>query len=72
MLEAIDFVSFRRAMRKNDMHANFDYKAGHHTIPPHYDTIVDNILNQHLSTIYTDRPSPAKTLPEKSAGVYEL
>jgi len=63
-LEAIDAMSFRRAMAKNEMHANFDYKAGHHPIPSYYETIVDNILNGRLSKTYTDRPTPAKASAE--------
>ena len=63
ILEAIDDVSFRRAMRKSELHANFDYKAGHHPIPAYYDKIADNILNGRLSATYTARPTPIHTGP---------
>jgi len=60
VLAAIDEISFRRAMRKSELHANFDYKANYHPIPNYYDEIVENILNGRLSSTYTDRPTPVR------------
>lgn len=41
-----DEISFRRALRKNRLHANFNYKAGFHKLPAHFDRMVDDIMER--------------------------
>lgn len=43
MLQLWDYVSFTRAMRKSPMHANFNFYAGRHKEPPHFETIMERL-----------------------------
>ena len=40
-----DEVSFRRAMKKSPLHANFNYKNGYHKIPKHFDSMIKSIMD---------------------------
>ncbi len=44
VLEWRDNVRFQRLVKRNSLHPNFSYKSGYHSVPSHYQTIVDNIL----------------------------
>ena len=39
-----DEVSFKRIMKRNPLHANFNYKSGYHPIPEHFKPMIDTIL----------------------------
>lgn len=50
LVDLRDEISFRRAMKKNRFHANFNYKAGFHALPEYFDDVVDNILRASGTT----------------------
>ena len=44
IVELRDAVSFKRAMRRNPLHHNFNYQPRFHETPSHYDEMADRIL----------------------------
>lgn len=44
LVNLMDYISFWRAMRRNPLHQNFNYKEGYHKVPAHFDEMVDHIL----------------------------
>ncbi len=44
VIELKDEIRFRRVIKREPLHPNFSYKSGFHRVPPHYQTVVDNIL----------------------------
>ena len=43
-VDAADGLAFRRAMGRNPLHANMNYRRGYHRLPEHLDAIERNIL----------------------------
>ena len=43
LLRLVDEFAFRRAMRRNPMHANFHYKKGFHQPPTYIDAVLDQV-----------------------------
>jgi hypothetical protein len=44
-----DDIRFKRLVKREPLHPNFSYKSGYHVAPPHYQTVVDNILASERS-----------------------
>ena len=44
LLDLEDEIRFRRILRRQPLHPNFNFKTGYHKVPEHYQTIVGNIL----------------------------
>jgi len=47
-VDFLDGISFRRNMRKDSLHHNFNYRRGYHHIPPHFDEMADTILAESI------------------------
>ena len=44
LLSLRDEISFRRAMRRNPLHHNFNYREGFHKLPDYYDGMIDTMM----------------------------
>jgi surface carbohydrate biosynthesis protein len=45
-----DDIRFKRLVKREPLHPNFSFKSGYHVAPPHYQTVVENILaSEHVA-----------------------
>lgn len=49
-VEFKDQIRFNRLVKREPLHPNFSYKSGFHVAPPHYQTVVENILASERAT----------------------
>lgn len=66
LVDLRDNISFRRALRRNPLHHNFNYRRGYHRLPAHFDAMVDRIMaDDHPGT--RSGSSPPLTREEAAA-----
>ncbi|OGV49315.1 MAG: hypothetical protein A2X49_04135 [Lentisphaerae bacterium GWF2_52_8] len=63
-IKAYDSVVFWYLRRKDPCNVNFSFKEGYHKVPEHYEKIVDNIMADRPSIVWTGKGLPKATATE--------